>query len=227
MAMVPTSALRRGLADFRKALNFGSWGAAGGAMGALVGEALGLGGRTEEWAQFGELLIKVGLWFAIIGALIAIAILFGHEKYRGRPFSVAALAPTARHLSFGAAFGALNGFVAGVAAQALYTGTGPTEVLRVICWGIAGGLLGFALSFRIPNLSRTRGFAGGLAGGIVGGIVFIGITAIGSQSFGRLLGVAAIGFAIGLMIIFADALFREAWLEVRYGPREARTLIGR
>src|SRR5207248_1660535 len=108
--------------------------------------------------------------------------------------------------------------------QGLYTGVGPTEVLRAICWGIAGGLLGIALSFRIPNLTAFRGFAGGFAGGIVGGIVFIGISMGGSQTFGRLLGIAIIGFAIGLMIMLADALLRKAWIEVRYGPHETRTL---
>jgi hypothetical protein len=54
--------------------------------------------------------------------------------------------------------------------------------------------------------------------------VFIGISAAGNQTFGRLIGVSAIGFAIGLMIMLADAMFRKAWLEVRYGPREVRTL---
>jgi hypothetical protein len=129
-----------------------------------------------------------------------------------------------RRLLLGTGFGALAGFAAGAIAQGLYSEIGPTEVLRVICWGIAGGLLGFSLSFRIPNLTRRRGFGGGFAGGFLGGIVFIGIGAVGSPGFGRLLGIAAIGFAIGLMIVFADAVFREAWLEVRYGPHEARTV---
>ena len=67
--MTLTSALSRGIGDFKRALNFGAWGAAGGAAGAFIDEALGLGGRKEEWAQFNELVSKVGLWFAIIGAL--------------------------------------------------------------------------------------------------------------------------------------------------------------
>jgi hypothetical protein len=222
--MVVTSALCRGIADFRKALTFGAWGAAGGAAGAFVDEVLGLGGRKEEWAQFDELVIKVGLWFAIIGALIAVAILLGQEKYGGRPLSLAVRGPIVRRLAFGIGFGALSGFMAGAVAQGLFTGIGPTEVLRVVCWGVAGGSLGFALSFRIPNLARGRGFGGGFAGGIVGGLVFVGLSSVGSQAFGRLLGIAAIGFAIGLMIVFADALFRKAWVEVSYGPQEARTL---
>jgi clan AA aspartic protease (TIGR02281 family) len=69
-----------------------------------------------------------------------------------------------------------------------------------------------------------RGFAGGLAGGAAGGGVFIGIGMVGGDIFGRLFGIPIIGFAIGLMIMLANALFRKAWIEIRYGPRETRTL---
>jgi hypothetical protein len=222
--MFLTSAGGRGIADLHKALSFGAWGAGGGAAGAFIAEALGIGGRKQEWAGFSELVIEVGIWFAIIGALIALGILLGQEKYGGRPLPLAVRGSIARRLVVGTAFGGLSGFVAGAIAQALYTGIGATEALRVICWGVAGGSLGFALSFRIPNLTRSRGLTGGFAGGIVGGLVFIAINLVGSQVFARLLGIAAIGFAIGLMIVVADALFRKAWLEVRYGPNEARTL---
>ncbi len=218
------SAFRNGFADLRKAVHFGVWGAAGGLGGAFVDEVVGLGGRREELAEFDELVTKVGLWFAVIGALIAVSILLGQEKYAGRSLALALRGPAARRLAFGAAFGGVSGFLAGAVAQGLYTAVGPTEVLRIICWGVAGGSLGLALSFRIRNLTRSRGLAGGLAGGVLGGIVFIGMSAAGSQTFGRLIGVSAIGFAIGLMIMLADAMFRKAWLEVRYGPREARTL---
>jgi hypothetical protein len=222
--MIGTSALGPGFADLRKAVYFGACGAGGGAAGAFVDEALGLGGRKEEWAQFGELVFKVGIWFAIIGALIAVAILLGQEKYGGRPLSLTVRGPIARRLAFGTAFGGLSGFGAGAVAQGLFTLIGPTEVLRVICWGVAGGSLGFALSFRIPNLARSRGLSGGFVGGIVGGLVFIAIGSVGSPALGRLLGIAAIGFAIGLMIVFADAIFRKSWLEVCYGPKETRTV---
>lgn len=218
------SAFRNGFTDLWKAVHFGAWGAAGGLGGTLVDEVVGLGGPTRELAEFDELVTKVGLWFAIIGALIAVAILLGQEKYSGRSLALTMSGPATRRLALGAVFGGVSGFLAGAVAQGLYTVVGPTEVLRVICWGVAGGSLGLALSFRIPNLTRSRGLAGGLAGGILGGIVFIGVSAAGSQTFGRLIGVSTIGFAIGLMIMLADAMFRKAWLEVRYSPREVRTL---
>jgi hypothetical protein len=208
--------------SWRRASYFGLWGAGGGLVGALLCEILDLGGGGR--GAFVELMVEVGVWFGVIGALIAPAILLGHVIYAARSFSAALISSNILRLSLGAGFGFISGFVAGAVAQGLYTGIGPTEVLRTICWGTAGGLLGIALSFRIPNLTASRGFAGGFAGGIVGGIVFIGISLGGSQAFGRLFGIAIIGFAIGLMIMLADALFRKAWIEVRYGPRETRTL---
>lgn len=221
MSVAESPASRVSIDNWRRASYFGLWGAGGGLVGALLCEILDIGGGR---GTFVELMVKVGIWFGVIGALIAPAILLGHVIYAARSFSAALINSNILRLSLGAGFGFISGFIAGAVAQGLYTGIGPTEVLRAICWGIAGGSLGIALSLRIPNLTAFRGFAGGFAGGIVGGIVFIGISLGGSQAFGRLLGIAIIGFAIGLMIMLADALLRKAWIEVRYGPRETRTL---
>jgi hypothetical protein len=221
MSVAEGTLSRINIDSWRRASYFGVWGAGGGLVGAVLCEILDIGGGR---GTFVELMVKVGFWFGIIGALIAGAILLGHLIYAARSFSATLVSSNILRLALGAGFGFISGFIAGAVAQGLYTGIGPTEVLRTICWGTAGGLLGIALSFRIPNLTAFRGFAGGFAGGIVGGIVFIGISLGGSQAFGRLFGIAIIGFAIGLMIMLADALFRKAWIEVRYGPRETRTL---
>jgi hypothetical protein len=179
---------------------------------------------SVERAAFVKIMVEVGAWFGLIGGFISAAILLGHVTYSAKSLSAALAGSNIARLAVGGVFGAMSGFIAGGVAQGLYAGIGPTEVLRAICWGVAGGLLGIALSFRIPNLTALRGFVGGFAGGIVGGVVFIGVSISGSQIFGRLVGIAIIGFAIGLMIMLADALFRKAWLEVRYGPREVRSL---
>jgi clan AA aspartic protease (TIGR02281 family) len=221
MSVAENSAARRSIDNWRRAAYFGLWGGGGGLAGALLCEFAGLGGQR---AAFGELILKVGLWFGVIGALIAIAILLGSLTYSAGSLSAALNISNLPRLALGTALGGLSGFIAGAVAQGFYTGIGPTEVLRVICWGIAGGLLGLGLSFRIPNLTSMRGFAGGFAGGVVGGIVFIGISMVEGSLYGRLVGIPIIGFAIGLMIMLADALFRKAWIEIRYGPRETRTL---
>jgi clan AA aspartic protease (TIGR02281 family) len=221
MSVAENSAARRSIDNWSRATYFGLWGGGGGLTGALLCEFAGLGGQR---GAFTELILKVGLWFGVIGALIAIAILLGSLTYSAGSLSAALNISNLPRLALGLALGGLSGFIAGAVAQGFYTAIGPTEVLRVICWGIAGGLLGLGLSFRIPNLTSMRGFAGGFAGGVAGGIVFIGISMVEGSIYGRLVGIPIIGFAIGLMIMLADALFRKAWIEIRYGPRETRTL---
>lgn len=209
-------ALRRPT-DLWKALFFAACGGVGGALGALISEPLQLDAAAGT-RSFEAVIVHVGIWFGIVGAAIAAAILLGQSWYlrRGLRFEMS--------LAIGAAFGFVAGAVSGGMALAVFSAGGEGEVLRAICWGIAGGLLGLSLSVRIPNLTWRRGFSGGLVGGLMGGIVFIVFTfGVGDQTLGRLVGVFAIGFLIGLMILLADALFREAWLEVAYGHKERRT----
>lgn len=201
-----------------KALRCAAWGAAGGAIGSVISEFI----FDRKPRSFMMLMGNTGLWFGIMGACIAVAILMGYSHYLRRVVQLK------ESIKGGLLFGFLGGFVAGAIAQGAYAGIGPTEILRVICWGVAGGLLGTALSFRIPNLDRKHGFLGGMLGGGIGGGLFVLFSAMAGEVLGRLFGVAAIGFFIGLMIMVAESLFREAWLDVNYGPGESRTVsLGR
>jgi hypothetical protein len=205
--------------SYQKALVFGAWGALGGAIGSLLGELI-----HQERGPTAQLVIMVALWFGIIGVCIAVAILAGYSNYMKRGFQIP------ESLKAGGLVGFIAGVAAGGIAQFLYGSLGAGEVLRVICWAIAGGLLGLGLSYRIPNLARWHGLGGGAAGGTMGGIVFI-MLVLGLQMgnvFGRLSGIAIIGFFIGLMLVLVEAAFREAWLEIKYGPKESRNVsLGR
>jgi hypothetical protein len=207
--------LRQFNLDWRKAVTFAVWGAIGGTAGSIIGETIDHDGSSRTIAQ---ILWDMGLWFGIMGALIALALLCAQIYYLHRFLRFQKTTFT------GTALGFIAGAVAGAIAQFVYSVIGPTEVLRVICWGIAGGLLGASLSFRIPNLGCKRGFCGGLFGGIIGGCLFILFSVTLTQVLGRMIGVGAIGFFIGLMIIFAESAFREAWLEIGYGGNEKRTV---
>ena len=167
-----------------------------------------------------HLLRTVSIWFGIIGATIAVTLLMASNQYLKRGLQVI------QALRDGLWVGFLTGAIAGGIAQYTYSSIGPTEVLRVICWGIAGGLLGLGLSFRIPNLGWVRGMGGGFVGGLLGGGLFVLLAVVsrGSGTSARLFGIAAIGFCIGLMIVIIEAAFREAWLEIRYSPSESRTV---
>lgn len=200
--------------NYQKALQFGAWGAMGGAVGSLLAEFVG----RESSQSIIAIVIEVGMWFGVIGGMIAIALLMGYSSYLKRGWRMG------EAIKKGILPGILAGFIAGAIAQFTYTSIGPTEVLRVICWGIAGGLLGFGLSFRITNLGKIRGFSGGGIGGMIGGILFIFISFFLGQVIGRLLGISAIGFFIGVMIILVEAAFRQAWLVVKWSANEQKTL---
>ncbi len=113
-----------------RALQMGFFGAIGGVIGSLVGEITGQGPHT-----FIESIIIVGLWFGIIGAGISMVILLGQYFYLKRKLLIG---PAAK---IGLPFGFLAGALAGGLAQALYRFIGPTEFLRVICWGSPGACL--------------------------------------------------------------------------------------
>ena len=208
------------IAGLEKAIQFAIWGAVGGAIGALVSEPTSLMREQIGSGSLTESVIFVGIWFGIIGAAMAVTLLMASSQYLKRGLQVK------QALKDGIWVGFLAGAIAGGIAQYTYRSVGPTEFLRVICWGIAGGLLGLGLSFRIPNLGQIRGTGGGFVGGLLGGILFVLLVVLsgGSETTARLSGNAAIGFCIGLTIVIIEAAFREAWLEIRYSPRESRTV---
>lgn len=199
--------------NYSKALQFGGWGALGGAVGSLLGELM----ANKPSTSFLVTILETGIWFGLIGGAIAIFLLIGYSSYLKRGWRIG------ESTKKGILPGILAGFLAGAIAQLAFL-TGPTEFLRVICWGLAGGLLGFGLSFRIPNLGKIRGLSGGGIGGIIGGILFIVISILLGEVMGRLLGISAIGFFIGLMIILVEAAFRQAWLIVQWSANEQKTL---
>lgn len=200
--------------NYQQALQFGAWGAFGGSIGSLLSEPIMSGWDRNSGASFFVVAIAVGIWFGIIGASICVTLLFGYSSYLKHGFRVR------QSIKAGIVPGFLAGFLAGAIAQGIYTTIGTNEVLRVICWGIAGGLLGFRLSFHIPNLYRWRGLAGGTIGGVIGGCLFILFTLLTGVVAGRLLRLATIGFFIRLTIILIEAVFREAWLIVHWTPIE-------
>jgi Ca-activated chloride channel family protein len=205
------------LDNSKQALQLGLWGALGGAVGSIFGDII-LYGRDIRQANLMTLVIQVGFWFAVIGLTIAFTLLLGNSWYLKRGLK------WQESLKSAILPGLVSGLIAGAIAQAMFTLLGSTELLRVICWGIAGGLLGLGLSFRIPNLGKWRGLGGGFIGGLIGGCLFIAFSFLIGEVIGRILGLAAIGFFIGLMIILIESAFREAWLIVHYSPNEQKTV---
>lgn len=211
--------LTRNFLASRKAVQLGLSGAVGGWLSTLVGE---LFWHSRPSISRIAIMVSTGIWFALISAGIAVAIAIGYQYYINRRVRVA------KAIREVALFAAVAGAISGAIAQGIFAGFGAGELLRVICWGLAGGLLGMALSGKLPSLDRMRGLLGGTMGGVLGGIIFILLSYTLSDTFGRLFGCAAIGFCIGLMLIVVDTLFSKAWLVIDYDDGSTRTLnIGR
>lgn len=210
--------MKRNLSALKKALQFGVSGAVGGFVGNLITEPFMNFDRLSGSASFFDSVLSTARWFGLVGGGIATAIMFGYYYYiKGKP----QIKPALKN---GGLFGLIAGAISGAIAEAIYTGIGPNELLRVICWGIAGSLLGLALSKRIPNLGMLRGAGGGGVGGVLGGCLFILFAYSLSGTVGRLAGCGAIGFWIGIMLVVAETLFNKAWLVISSDTGTNRTL---
>ena len=80
------------------------------------------------------------------------------------------------------------------------------------------------MAYVVQNLRPRRALFGGALGGAVGAAGFLWAAGALSDVAGRLTGAASLGFFIGLMIALVEVIFREAWLEIGYGPRETETV---
>ncbi len=97
------------------------------------------------------------------------------------------------------------------------------KMLKVVAWVVVGGMLGFAFSLIIPNLDRVKAILGGLAGGVLAGLV-LSFLLVGSLTFGRLIACLVLGGAVGLSVAVVEALAREGYLRVIWGPGEFTTV---
>ncbi len=132
-----------------------------------------------------------------------------------------------------AMLGAIGGAFSGSLIQVMYSvgfmvgikhGTALQFVFQCFAWGLVGGTVGGILGGTVPNLKRWRAIGSGLVGGSIGCAGFLTIASMLPQVIGRLLGVGVMGAAIGLSIVVAEKLAREASLEVIWAPNEITTV---
>ena len=210
-----------------QALQIGYWGAFGGGMGSLLIDLIR--GPLSTYfrraiaplsTSFFSSLFSLGIWYATISGMITLSLLMGYSSYLKRGLRIG------ESIIQGILLGLFTGFCVYLIAEFIYSYNliSPTNFLGMIFWGIAGGLLGSGFSFLIPNFVRIRGFLGGGIGGIIGYILSSFIFSLLGGAMGRLLGLSALGFLIGLMIILVEVAFRPAWLVVKWSSNEDRTL---
>jgi Ca-activated chloride channel family protein len=202
----------------KKTLTFGF----AGALGALIGSGCIDFFLTSKSTGIGDTIIHTSVWTGIISLGIALALLTAQNLYlKKNVFSKTILSAAFR--------GVMTGGVAGGVAQIVFFYTAaisvPVEIIsRIICWGIFGLGTGWGISKFVPNYPQRTAMIAGFLGGVIGGAVFRFSFNYLPELAGRMLGVAIVGFFIGLMISYIEELFREAWLTVVWGKNEKTSI---
>ena len=202
-----------------KHLMFGGMGFIGGVVGTLVAELVTPGGVRGSVIG---LVGGVALWGAVFASGRVVGLTWALEVYAGHK------RPSGKKLGSAVVSGLIAGAAAGGIAQAVFmvhqfTGFG-RFFFQSGCWGLAGAILGWRLSRTIPNLGPGRAALAGLIGGWVGGMGFLIISVLLPEALGRTVGIGILGAALGLAIVIVESLFREASMEVIWGPKEITVL---
>lgn len=161
------------------------------------------------------LIVVLAAWTALLAIGLTSALVVGQNLYTGRRWNSGGL-PLAAAGAAGA--GAVSGAV-GQGLLFLFALISLGGLGFFVGWLLLGALLGFGVSFFIPNLDRKKAALAGLIGGGLGAIGYLIASPI-ADWVGRAMGAAVLGFAIGLMVALVEVAFRRAWLEVRFGGGE-------
>ncbi|MBV5262083.1 hypothetical protein FLX56_27180 [Synechococcus moorigangaii CMS01] len=191
-----------------------------GGIGALLGSLLGypIGGTASTGALI-EALIRVGIWDALIGIGIGIALSMSQNYYSKR-------LKTGYKEALGVGIrGAVAGFLGGIVLVLTRKLLGSSLLVLCLAWTFEGAVMRYLLAPVIPNLPKKSAlFAGAIAGGL-GAILMIMLSRIGiGSSLSVALGDSCKGLFLGLMLTATEALIRKAWIVVHWTPNERTTI---
>ncbi|MBK7075331.1 MAG: FHA domain-containing protein [Myxococcales bacterium] len=103
---------------------------------------------------------------------------------------------------------------------------------RSAAWACVGAATGLGMNLvRATKAQLRNSVLGGALGGAVGGLFFDPIDRFSKSSLfvdgaaSRLVGLLAVGIAIGLFVALVERLARDAWLRVRTGPLAGKSFI--
>ncbi|NET43465.1 vWA domain-containing protein [Okeania sp. SIO2B3] len=185
-------------------------------IGEKIASAIGTQAVSKD--QKTSLIVATSLWTALLAIGTFIALTTGQKRYLGTSLNFV-------QGTGGVAGSLAAGLVAGGIGELFYGGMADVAIIgRSMAWALLGALLAFGMAFFIPNLQGKRALVGGAVGGVLGAIAFLSIAAAFGDQVGRLIGAAILGFCIGIMIVITEVLFRKAWLEISYGPKEIKTV---
>jgi Ca-activated chloride channel family protein len=175
---------------------------------------------------FGEdflgLALHVAVWSGMAASFMTGGLFAAGEVYHRKPFCFAVYHK-------GLVTGLLAGGLAGFVAQSVYSFSDHSNffgavVVRSLCWGLMGAILGWRLSSVIPNLGTGRGVLAGALGGFFGGVSFLLMCLLLPELMGRVIGLGILGAALGLAVVAIEEAFRSAFLEIIWAPKEVTTV---
>ena len=128
---------------------------------------------------------------------------------------------------------ALLGALGAIIGQLVYGLLPDSPTSRAWGWAILGAAVGAMLGLADRSKAKAgRGAFGGFAGGLAGGLVFDVLSrflTFGGGDTGiiaRVLGLAVLGFAVGLMVQVVQQALKTAWLSgITTGPYEGKQYI--
>ena len=213
--------------EYSKPLTLGRLGSIGAVVAYLPGEVAQASLATlDGFSSVSRIIVVTAAWMMIYAIGYSLALIIGQNRYLHRPW----LNPQEGVMAL--VGGSVFGVISGGLAQAFFSlavaiGQGNIlliEMARIVAWAMFGSLIGFGMSFIIPNLGRIRGTFGGGAGGAIGAIAFIACTILAGDAIGRFIGMAIVGFALGYAIGLVEEASRMAWLQVTRGASARETV---
>jgi len=207
-----------------KIIIFGLIGALGGTVGELISQCLRLneGGRTDI-----ETVIYMAAEAALFCLGVSVGLLIAQSIYLKKRLIPKSLIKTAvTGIRLGAAAGIIAQMVFFVTYDFLKMAKNISSIISsVLCWGIIGCGLGWGVSLFVPNYPTKRAMAAGFLGGLIGGAIFMTtLSLLPNKATGRIVGIIALGFFIGLTISCIEETLRKEWLTVIGGKNERKTI---
>jgi hypothetical protein len=150
-------------------------------------------------------VLLTGIWAAFAGLLFAVALLSGQTVFYRRYYRERFMRRNAALKLAG--WGMLSGLMAGAVGQLVfsllsaYVFAVSVSLGRYIGWVALGGLFGWLMSRRMPNLPPRAALVGGLMGGLLAAFAFLYSLQSSSGGWGRLEGATLIGALVGFMIV--------------------------
>jgi hypothetical protein len=201
-----------------------------GLAGALIGWALTESMWGESAGSGGNILVHSASFFGLIGACLGAAV-----------GAVEGIMSRAADKAFkGGAIGFIVGLIGcgigGMIAQLIYSAILSSNsepslssymTARTIGWGVAGCFVGLGQGFAMLSGKKIlNGFLGGLGGGLIGGFLFDPISLVTQNGIvSRLVGLALIGAAAGLLMGLVEQWLKDAWLHVTTGPLTGKQFV--